>query len=342
MSFKAEQKQRIIKYLLENIEKDQVNAVNKTADNFEISKTTVYRYIKELEEQHIITKIKNGQYELVQQVTSFQIDCLEGMNEDKIYMKYIKSFVQELPDNVRELWEYSFGEMMNNVIDHADAKTVIILIATNLLKTSIVIRDNGIGIFRKIKEHFGFDSLEDAICELFKGKLTTDSKRHSGEGIFFTSRALDEFLILSDGKIFTHNKFEVDHLEDIRDLSSIGDDLVKEGTCVYMSLANNSKRRIVEVFDRYSNQEGGFSKTKILIKNMFEDSPISRSQAKRLCNRLEDFDEVELDFLDVEWMGQGFAHQVFVVFQNNNKDTKLTPVNMSRDVEKMYKHVLYK
>jgi hypothetical protein len=42
-----------------------------------------------------------------------------------------------------------------------------------------------------------------AILELSKGKLTTDPDRHSGQGIFFTSRMLDEFSILSRGAYFS-------------------------------------------------------------------------------------------------------------------------------------------
>jgi hypothetical protein len=36
-----------------------------------------------------------------------------------------------------------------------------------------------------------------AITELSKGKLTTDSERHTGEGIFLSSRTVDDFTILS-------------------------------------------------------------------------------------------------------------------------------------------------
>ena len=56
-------------------------------------------------------------------------------------------------------------------------------------------------------------------------------------------------------------------------------------------------------------------------------------------NKLNVGDEVVLDFESLQWMGQGFAHQVFVVFQNQHPDIKLIPVNMSESVTKMYNHV---
>lgn len=46
--------------------------------------------------------------------------------------------------------------------------------------TTVFIQDDGIGIFEKIKDYFKMNTIDDAICELFKGKLTTDSRNHSG------------------------------------------------------------------------------------------------------------------------------------------------------------------
>ena len=76
------------------------------------------------------------------------------------------------------------------------------------------------------------------------------------------------------------------------------------------------------------------------LKNIFDADPVSRSQARRVCNRLDKFTEVELDFDSVNWMGQGFAHQIFVVFQNEHPEIRLIPVNMGKDVEAMYRHVV--
>ena len=67
---------------------------------------------------------------------------------------------------------------------------------------------------------------------------------------------------------------------------------------------------------------------------------MSRSQAKRVCNRLDKFREVVLDFEGLSWMGQGFAHQIFVVFERENPEIKLVPVHMEADGEKMYRHVM--
>ena len=40
-------------------------------------------------------------------------------------------------------------------------------------------------------------------------------------------------------------------------------------------------------------------------------------------------------------MGQGFAHQVFVVFRREHPNISLVPINMNEPVTKMYNHVMY-
>ena len=62
--------------------------------------------------------------------------------------------------------------------------------------------DNGIGIFTKVQNTLGLSEKRYAILELAKGKFTSDPDSHTGEGIFFSSKAADEFVILSDHLMF--------------------------------------------------------------------------------------------------------------------------------------------
>ncbi len=341
MGFTKEKTRKIKRYILEKINNNQKDVAKRTAKSFEISLNTVYRYMRELEEENIIQK-KEGLkgYELVtiQESFVFSPGVSFELEEDIIYNKYIKKFINHLPDNVQRIWEYSFMEMMNNAIDHSEAKIILVTVAQNYMNTTIFISDNGVGIFRKIKEYYNFGTLDDAVNELFKGKLTTDTNRHSGEGIFFTSRILDTFAAFSDGKIFTHDKYS-EILQDVEEIEVLKKHKDSNGTVILMELSNFSNKILREVFDMFSDEDGGFTKTHIPIKNIFETYPVSRSQAKRLCNRFEKFKEVELDFEGVEEIGQGFAHELFVVFQRRHPEIILQPENCNENVYKMINHV---
>lgn len=90
----------------------------------------------------------------------------------------------------------------------------------------------------------------------------------------------------------------------------------------------------------YTDGDNGFVKTQIPIKNYFSDGyPVSRSQARRLCSRFGDFSEVTLDFKGVDDIGQGFAHELFIVFRTEHPEVKLNIENANDDVQRMMKHV---
>lgn len=112
--------------------------------------------------------------------------------------------VDVVPPNVLSICNYGVSEMLNNANDHSGAQTVMTILKVTASKVRISVSDRGVGIFRKLKETLGLESERDALFELTKGKVTTDPSRHSGEGIFFTSRMFDSFYIFSATLCLNH------------------------------------------------------------------------------------------------------------------------------------------
>lgn len=339
MSFNQKKREQIQHYILEKIDEGRDQIAKAAAEAFGISLNTVYRYIRDLEKSNIIKKDGRA-LRLVETAHAMVFARSEEapMNEDRVYREYIAAYLCHFPDNIQRIWQYSFMEMMNNAIEHSMAEKIKVSVFQNYMTTTIMIQDDGIGIFRKIKEFFHYESLDDAVTELFKGKLTTDSSRHSGEGIFFTSRVLDNFAALSDGKIFTQDNYS-EMLQNLTDIEFLKNWKDRKGTIIYMELSNFSRKTLKETFDRFSDDDYKFVRTRIPIKNLFDTFPVARSQAKRLCNRFDQFQEIELDFDGIDEIGQAFAHEIFVVFQNAHKDIRLIPIHVCPDVEKMIRHV---
>ena len=295
MKFSDEKRRAIESYILDKVGSGASDLSQTVAAAFDINRNTAHKYINKLVDEGVIERRKRGEYALKRNDYSYILRRSEGELESdiEVFNKCLKPHLTDLPANVRQIWEYTFSEMVNNVIDHSAAERLQVVVMQSRVEMEVIIYDNGIGIFEKIKEHFGFSTLDDAVCELFKGKLTTDAKNHSGEGIFFSSKMMDTFLIVSDGKVFTNNKYD----------DSVTASLTAnegKGTLVSMTLSNKSKKNSQDIFDAYSNVDGGFTRTTIPLKNIFEGSPVSRSQAKRICHRLEKFEEVILDFDAIE------------------------------------------
>ena len=110
-----------------------------------------------------------------------------------------------------------------------------------------------------------------------------------------------------------------------------------------MELENDTKRKSIDIFNEYSDVDEGLIKTMVpVFEACRERNPIARSQARRITERLDLFKEVELDFSNCEIMAQGFADELFRVYQNANPGVKLIPINMNKEVEFMYLHSIGK
>lgn len=236
---------------------------------------------------------------------------------------------------MRDVWHYATTEMINNAIDHSGSADVRVAVRRNALFAEVTVADAGEGIFLEIQRAFGLHDARESILELAKGKLTTAPEQHSGEGIFFTSRAMDLFEIESHHLRFSLQPLAEDHIDEHQ--------VDTPGTRVRMRLAHDSPRRLRELFDQFTDPgENTFDRTVVPLRlaQLEGDKLLSRSQAKRVANRFERFKRVELDFAGIEDIGQAFADELFRVFARAHPDIRITPVNASAPVASMIRRVV--
>jgi hypothetical protein len=253
-----------------------------------------------------------------------------SQGEHEVWEADILPQLSDLPDNALDIWRYCFTEMFNNAIDHSAGSRATVRLKRTAASAEVAIIDNGVGIFKKIQRAMKFPDPRYSTLELAKGKFTTDPKRHTGEGIFFTSKLLDAFDISSGGVYFTSPPSTP------APISPKGD-----GTAIWMKLKNNSTRSRREVFDTYASPDNdyAFDKTVVPVK-MAEQNPndlISRSQAKRLLLRIDRFRTVVLDFNNVNQIGQAFADEIFRVFARSQPGIGVQFINANDDVTRMIK-----
>ena len=307
-----------------------------TIEKFGISRAAVYKNITKLVKDGLIehdAAKKGRKYNLVSKRHIFSYDIVPGLSESDVWIKDIEKYVPK-KQNVYGIWQYGFTEMFNNAIDHSSGKKIRVIIEENPVKTMMAVIDDGIGIFKNIQSKFDLSNEHEAILELSKGKLTTNREQHSGEGIFFTSRMFDIFVIESHNILFSHNK----NYEDIV-LDKAG---VKQhdGTIIMMQLDNDSNRKTTDIFNEFAGDDYGFDKTIIPIElaRYGDDNLVSRSQAKRVLNRVTLFKNVIFDFNNVPQIGQAFADEIFRVFHNAHPEITINIVNANEEVTKMIAH----
>jgi len=257
-----------------------------------------------------------------------------GLEEHQVWMDFFHDAFSILPENVYSICNYAFGEMFNNAIDHSQGKTIAV--TSKIIGDLVEIRifDDGIGIFKKVKDALGLENERASILELTKGKFTTDPDNHTGEGIFFTSRAVDMFVIASSDLGFIKDNLEDDWFIETPDKPV-------KGTGIALQIHLNSNKRLEEIFRQYStlDEEGiqKFDKTHIVVElsKLDQDRYVSRSQAKRILIGLEKFNHIVLDFRNIKTVGQGFVDEVFRIFQKKYPVTKIEYTNANEDVRFM-------
>jgi len=244
------------------------------------------------------------------------------------------SSLNSLSQSDGDALHYAFTEMLNNAIDHSGSRFVDVDLRMNETRIVVEIRDWGIGAFENIRSKKSLDNEMDAIQDLLKGKQTTAPKYHSGEGIFFTSKLVDKFVLSCNGKCLTIDNKTIDDtfVESVR---------LKKGTLVHFEVDIPLRRDLMEIFKEYTNEDFSFDRSQIKVK-LFDsnDSYISRSQAKRLLHSMERFRRVELDFTGVRTVGQAFADEVFRVFSEKHPLIEITYKGANEDVEFMIKRAL--
>jgi biotin operon repressor/anti-sigma regulatory factor (Ser/Thr protein kinase) len=260
---------------------------------------------------------------------------LAGLAEDRVFrdLSNILSLDRSLGAKAQTILRYAFTEILNNAIEHSQSKRCLVTMSVGPYACVFRIRDYGIGIFHSISSQLGLPDEETALGELLKGKTTTMKDRHSGEGIFFVSKAADSLDIRSHRILLRFDNTRKDiEVEQAR---------MARGTDVRFSISNRSRRDLTALFAQYSPQEFDyqFQRTRVLVR-LYLKEYVSRSEARRLLSGLEKFREVVLDMSRVRRLGQGFADEVFRVFPSQNPGITLKTENVAPVVRQMVRHVV--
>lgn len=252
---------------------------------------------------------------------------IRGLEEDRVFEAWAHRthLKRQLSPSAFKIVQYAFTEMLNNAIDHSKAARVRIEVRWEGGILTFTVSDRGIGAFESIRRKFKMRDAFEAAEHLLKGKQTTAPERHSGQGIFFTSRIADHFVLESRAL-----KLDVNNL--IQDVSLL-DRKPLQGTKVTFSLRQRSRKDLKKLFGAYTDSDLVFDKTEVKIRlSKTSGEYVSRSEARRLLFGLEKFKRIMMDFSGVRGVGQGFADEVFRVFAKNHPQIRIEPCRMSPSV----------
>jgi anti-sigma regulatory factor (Ser/Thr protein kinase) len=260
---------------------------------------------------------------------------LSGLQEDIPWSRDFAPFFT-LPATVRRMAQHAFCELLNNAIDHSEGSSVTVSLRQTPSHLQLLVSDDGRGLFDKIEDAFLIDEPNLAMLELSKGKLTSLPGRHTGRGLFFTSKLADVFDLHANGVAFQQRHW------DSRGWLP-GRPLKHQGTSIYAAIALDTPRTLDAVLNSFSldGQGIGFDCTAVPVRLMTSAQVglESRAQARRVVSRLGQFQRAEIDFSGVDVIGHGFADELFRVQQAEHPGLSLVPTNMSVAVAAMVRSV---
>lgn len=309
-----------------------------------VSRQYIWEVLRELTSEEKLIKEGGGAY--TRYALPEHSDYLSNHYSKRVVNKNLKEHevfdeiqrntpvLNSLKENVESIFTYAFLEMLNNAIEHSETNKIDINIHKDK-NLKFEIRDYGIGVFRNIQQKKGLNDELEAIQDLLKGKLTTEPRAHSGEGIFFTSKVSDIFVLES----FNY-RLRIDN--DIPDYFVEEKHTNMKGTLVQFILHPSTTKHLDDVFRQYQTNpdDYSFDKTEVHIKlYTIGGVYISRSQARRVLEGLENFKTVIMDFDQVPTIGQAFADEVFRVFRQKFPRVEIKPVNMNETVKFMVDRV---
>lgn len=340
MTMKKDQIKTVILTLAGNVDKFQVSDIKKVL-RMPVSRQFISVVLKGLVDSKVLITAGSRRYtyySLPQNIDSLinkesRVFLNVNLQEHLIYDDFISpsAISRKLNENAASIVHFAFSEMLNNAIEHSRSKKIKVELYQESHSLVFVIRDYGVGVFENIKAKMHLKSDLEAIQELLKGKTTTAPRAHSGEGIFFTSKAVDEFVMESSKTVLRVNNI-------INDVFVERGVRLLRGTKITI-INQNTGRHLSDVFRQFYSdpQSLAFDKTLIHIK-LFTMGTIyiSRSQARRVVSKIEKkFKVVILDFDKVPTIGQAFADEVFRVFANEFPNVSIRYINANENVEFM-------
>ena len=234
-------------------------------DRLQISRRSALSLLRKLEAAQWLThegSVRKGQWHpgALRQVV--QRYALGGLHEDLPWSRDFAPFFSLKPE-VARMAQHAFTELLNNAIDHSGGTQVTVSMRQTAMHLQLLVSDDGCGVFERIEGAHDIADPTLAMLELSKGKLTSQPDRHTGRGLFFTSRLADVFDLHANETAFQYRGW--DHRTWFR-----GKPMARQGTSIYMAISLDTTRTLDSVLRAHSadGQGYGFERTVVPLQLM--------------------------------------------------------------------------
>ena len=321
---------KIKKFILDNLSSHEKNIVHAAINKFGVSRQAVHRHIINLIKENKIVaygNTKGRHYELMPQANYSKKISLRDLGGSRQFLDdFILPHIELLPKNIYEIFEYSAGSLINNILDHAEATSVYFKIFINHEEAHLILTDNGVGLFENIHEGLSLSSTQMAAMEIAKGNVTTDPQHHSGDELNTIIHLFDKAIIDSANKSLKYcnnnNSWEINPSQH------------KNGTRIHLQINPNSGRTCADVFYKIFHEEKKKIRIPLNLINMSEKKIVnSRSYAKNILRNIDNYEKIEFDFNKIDLISPAFADELARMTKEKNQFADIAWMNTNKTVE---------
>ena len=323
-------KNKIKNFILDNLSSHEKNIVHAAINKFGVSRQAVNRHmINLIKENKIVAhgNTKGRHYELMPQANYSKKISMEDIKGSRKFLDdFILPHIELLPKNIYEIFEYSAGSLINNIVDHAKATSVYFKIFINHEEAHLVLTDNGVGLFENIYKGLSLSSTQMAAMEIAKGNVTTDPDRHSGDELNTIIHLFDKAIIDSANKSLRY--FNNNNCWEINPSRH------QNGTRIHLQINPNSDRTCADVFHRIFKKEKKKIRIPLNLLNMSEKKIVnSRSYAENILRNIDNYKKIEFDFNKIDLISPAFADELARKTKEKNQFADIAWMNTNKTVE---------
>jgi DNA-binding transcriptional ArsR family regulator len=233
------QTESIRQFILDRVADDPRSVARQVATAYGISRQAANRHLDALVESGVLEEegaTRSKEYRLLRtSLLNREIRVTPVLNADRFWDDHMAPVLAHDRAAVRDLCRGSFGEVIHNVIRHAQATWITVSFEMTARNIEVRVADDGKGIFNRLAERIGVSAARDAAALVLR-HANDRSSDFPAARLSLLARNFEWFEIASSGVVLSYYA--------ATDSWSIGEiDSPASGTRISMRLCRAEKLR---------------------------------------------------------------------------------------------------
>ena len=196
------QTESIREFILDRVADGPKSVARQVAQAYGISRQAANRHLDALVEAGVLEEegaTRSREYRLRRMsLLNRELRVTPVLNADRLWDDHIAPVLADDRAAVRDLCRGAFGELIRNVVAHAQAQWITVSFSATARHLDISVSDDGRGIFNRLAQRVGLGDVHET-AELMSRHANARSTEFPAARLMLLARNFESFVILSSG-----------------------------------------------------------------------------------------------------------------------------------------------